>query len=61
MKWEYKLEIYKERDYVDEMSENMTTKELNSQGEKGWELVSVVNNGSIWTKFYFKKEKNGKL
>ena len=53
-KWEYKRFI-KKFDWLDEL--NAIEQELNSLGDEGWELVSVVGNSTPKESqtFYFKR------
>ena len=53
-KWEYKRFI-KKFDWLDEL--NAIEQELNSLGDEGWELVTVVGNltPKEYQTFYFKR------
>lgn len=47
-KWEY---------YWNDIDENWLNEELHTYGEQGWELVSVIANGSRY-KVFFKRPKS---
>lgn len=48
MKWEYKTITFDERKFLTGKADPKALSEkLNTLGEQGWELVSVVNQGGL--------------
>ncbi len=52
--WEYAIDDMSEVGFDDECSL------LEHRGTQGWELVSIVTNGTKYRRFYFKREKINK-
>jgi hypothetical protein len=58
MKYKYKVKSIQTQGLIgSEHSETVLKRRLKKLGDKGWELVHIIDNNLKYSKFYFKKTK----